>query len=367
MRQPGHVLAGWALLVSLTCVSSADAQLLWRWFGPKAAEKKSLPKSSQPDTRRITEIGVEIAWLADPMTFPYYLEARVSGSRLEVHGYVPNQAVREQALRIAQVYSSLPVADAMKQHPSLTVKTTQMSAEQLHRAALSALRVALPRQAGQLRVECGADGKVFVLGAVKTHEEKMAVSNSLRRLHGCTSVQNLAVFSASPGGSGAPAVINTSNLPAGSPDRPVVARDNKSKPWLRWPWSKSNASTRDEPPLLEPRGQSPAVVEASRPRIGDGPSLIPNVTTSKPPEATNEPPIAKADSSTVTVGQLQKRIKAAWSQARSVDVQFAANREVRITIVVRAEREISAAAERILALPELQNYRPELQFKIASQ
>ena len=115
-RQP-FVFAGLALCAGLFFAPAADAQLLTRWFGSKSADKNPPAKSTQSDTRRVIEVNVEVAWLADPVTFPYYLEAHATGSQLEVRGYVPNKAVREHAIRIAQVNSSVPVIDSMKEHP----------------------------------------------------------------------------------------------------------------------------------------------------------------------------------------------------------------------------------------------------------
>ena len=161
MKATGPLLA--ALLLSLCLVQSADAQI-WRWFGPKTPDKNAPAKAAQPDSRRASEINVEIAWLADPVTFPYYLEAHATATQMEIRGYVPSRAVRDQAVRIAQVYSVLPVVDAMKEHPSLLVKPGQLSAQQLQSSAQSSLRVALPKQSQQLKIECGSDGKVFVIG-----------------------------------------------------------------------------------------------------------------------------------------------------------------------------------------------------------
>src|ERR1022692_1422896 len=94
-----HVLfMGLALLASLSIVPTAKAQLLPRWFGPKTPDKNPPAPSTQPDPRRVTEVNVEVAWLADPVTFPYYLEAHVDGGQLEVRGYVPSKAIREHAL-----------------------------------------------------------------------------------------------------------------------------------------------------------------------------------------------------------------------------------------------------------------------------
>src|SRR5438128_1778999 len=44
------------------------------------------------DSNRFTEIQVELAWMADPVTFAYFLEARIKGTNLELRGYVPSKA-----------------------------------------------------------------------------------------------------------------------------------------------------------------------------------------------------------------------------------------------------------------------------------
>jgi hypothetical protein len=342
-------------VIFLGLASAADAQLLPRWFAPKTPDKSPSAKSAVVDPRRLTEVNVEVAWLADPVTFPYYLEAHATASQLEVRGYVPNKAVREHAMRIAQVYSSLPVVDSIKEHPSLLVKPSQMSPLQLQSSVLSSLKVALPKNYQQLKAECGSDGKVYVVGTVSTYEEKMAVSHSLRRLHGCTSVENLttvlAEIAQTPPREKTP-IINTSN----SKERPVVAIDAKAKSW--WPFAKTPASkpTTEEPPLFH----SPAIVDAKDPRPSDGPILIPNVSEPKKD-------IVKVENATpLTASELQKRIKKAFPKIKSVEAQFVSNQEVRITLELASESELKATAERVFAMPELQNYRPELQFKISA-
>ncbi len=368
MKPHGFGVAGLVVVAGLLGAPKADAQLLQRWFGPKTPERPAAAKSASSNPHRTTEINVEVAWLADPITFPYYLEAHASGSKLEVRGYVPNKAVREHALRIAQVYSSLPVADSMKEHGNLPVKSSKMSAPQLQKSVQSSLRVALPKQHQQLKVECGADGKVFVLGTVSTPEDKMAVSSSLRRLHGCTSVQNLTLVPNDVVQTGAQEktpVVKMSNSTTNT-DKPMIAPDNKSKSWLNWPWSKNGATTTDEPPLLEARKPDP-----KKPAPMGGPILIQNVpepklSQTKLPEPLRVELPVQAPKTPLTVAQLQKSILAACPQARKVEVQFAANQAVRITVEIASESEISPVAERVLVLPELQNYRPDLQFKIGA-
>jgi BON domain len=362
MKHRCPIFACLALVASLYFAPSADAQFLWRWFGPKTPDKNPPAKSAQPDSRRVTEVNVEVAWLADPITFPYYLEAHAASTQLEVRGYVPNKAVRDHALRIAQVYSSLPVVDSIKEHPSLLVRPGQMSVPQLQNSVQSSLRAALPKQSAQLKVEIGNDGKVFVAGPVTNHEEKMAVSHALRRLHGCTSVQNLTTLpelAQNPPPDKTP-IVKTSSGPA----------ENKSKSWFSWPFSKSHVTTKDEPPLLDSKPNlipPKVVVEAKKPT--EGPILIPNLPEPRDP-IKNEPAVVKVDvpakTPALSVAEMQKRVQAACPKAKGVEVQYLTTSEVRITLELQAESDLSPTADRVFAMPELQGYKTDLQFKIGT-
>jgi len=348
-----------ALVFCLSFSSVADAQLFPRIFGSKSSEKNAPAKSVQPDPRRMIEVEVEVAWLADPVTFPYYLEAHSNGTQLEVRGYVPNKAVRDHAMRIAQVYASMPVADAMKEHPSLLVRPSQMSAQQLHASVMSSLRVALPKHHQNLKAQCSSDGKVYVVGAVMSYEEKLAVSHALRRLHGCTSVQNLTTLpgpvAQGPTKDRTP-IVNTSN----SSQKPVVAVDNKTKPF--WPFGKAPKTKQSEEPPLndqrmpEPRWQGAGDVKKPGP---NGPILIPTG-----PEPRNEVPKVEPSAPTPTGAQLKKRILSVFPHVKGVDIQFRSARDVLITLEIANEKDLSATAERVFALPELQSLQAELQFKI---
>jgi hypothetical protein len=317
MRPPGPQTLAAALLAVLLGASSALAQTHWRWFTPKAPDKavdKTVDKKSPlPDPRRVTEINVELAWLADPITFPYYLEAHVTtAQQLEVRGYVPNRAVRDYALRIAQVYSSLPVVDSMKEHASLLVRPSLMSQQQLQSSVQSSLKVALPKLHQQLKVECGGDGKVSVFGPVTSHEDKITISHALRRLHGCTSVQNM-----------------TTLPPELSPPPPPNLADTR--------------------PRLGPPG---TVAKEQGPDLGiKGPEVI-NVQAPMPP------------SRTISPEELQKRIVKECPRAISATATFTSSTEVRIVIETRSADDIGPIAERIFKMTELQNFRPDLQFSI---
>ena len=68
----------------------------------------------------------------------------------------------------------------------------------------------------------------------------------------------------------------------------------------------------------------------------------------------------------MTVAELQKRVQAACPDVKNVEVQFTSASEVGISVEIRTEKDLEPTANRLFAMPELQNFRPDLQFKISS-
>src|SRR5438552_388836 len=87
--------------------------------GSRAAPAKQPPangvKIGAEDYNRLREILVELAWLADPSTFPCLLEAHMASTSLQVKGRVPNRAVHERALQIARLHCPMTVADGLRE------------------------------------------------------------------------------------------------------------------------------------------------------------------------------------------------------------------------------------------------------------
>jgi hypothetical protein len=327
---------GLALIVVLILGAQAGAQGERPWtrlFGPRPADKTPA-KAPPTDQRRLTEIQVEIAWLADPLTFPYFLEARTTGSNLEVRGYVPNKAVRDHALNLARVYSALPVVDAVKEHTSLQVRTGQMSPQQLHSAVSLALREALPRQAPSLQVRCDPDGKVVVTGQVQSAEEKLTVSHSLRRLYGCTSVQNLT---RQPTETATPPAVANQPVPA-APKLPTVGLTAAKAP------------------------TEPARPDALRPPL---PPAGPTPTAAKHADVPAAPLEKQEPAGPAVADRLKKRIESACPGVKGIRIETVSANEFRIEVTAATEEQVGTFAERIFALPEVQSYKTDLQFKVA--
>jgi osmotically-inducible protein OsmY len=139
---------------------------------------------------RLVEMRVELAWLADPTTFPYRLGAHVSNLAVEVRGYVPNDSVRQHALRLAREETGLEIVDALRIQPRLPLHSTTRPLEALQRDAQQALKETFPHFGRGLGVLAQANGTVTVTGIVSCYEEKLGVSQRLARVSGCTSVVN---------------------------------------------------------------------------------------------------------------------------------------------------------------------------------
>jgi hypothetical protein len=133
---------------------------------------------------------VELAWLADPLTFPYALTARPAGSTLEVRGEVPGPGVKKLALTMARAHSTLPVTDLLTINPDLESRRPGADAGRLQHEATALLTQALPEQARGISVDAQPDGRVIVAGAVATCDDRLAVSRLMRRVSGCSCVVN---------------------------------------------------------------------------------------------------------------------------------------------------------------------------------
>ena len=171
----------WVVVCYLTAATSLGAAAVGLGqTGERPLQKLfggATPKSSPAEElRRRAEIDIELAWLADPITFPYFLEARLEGSTLSVRGYVPDKTVRAQALKLARLHTAYTVADMLKEHPSLLVRPTKETPSHLQTVAVATLKEALPKQYQRLQVQCAADGTVTLLGSVQSVEDKLAAS-----------------------------------------------------------------------------------------------------------------------------------------------------------------------------------------------
>ncbi|HLJ95017.1 MAG TPA: hypothetical protein VKU02_17710 [Gemmataceae bacterium] len=204
--------------------ASLLAQTQPHWVVEKPSVESRSPEHALPGapTPRVVEMKVALAWLADPVTTPWRLEARITGNMLEVHGQVPNERVLEHALHVAFSESGMQVVSKAELNATLRAPTLNRPQEVLHREAFESLRQKFPGHAPSITLRTQADGGIVLRGTIPTYEEKLAISRHLRETIACTSIRNELRVLTDPHDPFAPSTGHTVeiNLPAAEQIRP---------------------------------------------------------------------------------------------------------------------------------------------------
>ena len=191
----------------------------WAWtvatgvsLVPVALAQRAAPHDAPPvrqqreaGVNRPLEIEVELAWLADRLSFPYQRAAHVGEAGLEVRGYVPSATVRDHALHLARQVSPLPVVDRLHVHANLAESPVHCQAVVLQQCVAETLRAAFANQVAGMQASCNAQGQVTVTGWISSDEEKLAVSHQLRRIPGLDDLAEARGLL--PDGAGRPAAV----------------------------------------------------------------------------------------------------------------------------------------------------------------
>jgi hypothetical protein len=150
----------------------------------------SMKPAADAGRMRLEELQVELALLSNPATFGHVLGCKHTGTKLEVHGFVPNESVRAQALEIAKQHCDGPVADMIQVNGALAPRLPAGTADELQQGAKALLAETFGRAAAGLEIKAGTQGRVVVSGTCDSYEQKVAVSKKLRGLRGCCAVDN---------------------------------------------------------------------------------------------------------------------------------------------------------------------------------
>lgn len=210
-----------AAALSAAGVSSALAQTA----RPAPAAVRAEPRDAVAD--------VELAWLADPITFPYKLSAVRSGDVLEVRGDVPDAIVKNQALNVARVHHRGQIVDRVALTARSAPEPARRTVDELRTALEAKLTQAIPGHG--LRVGVDDVGRVTVDGAVRTDAEKQAAIASLRDVPGCLCILNRAQVAPEAVASARPSALPAVPPPpppatAASPIVPTRGEETSSAP-----------------------------------------------------------------------------------------------------------------------------------------
>ena len=123
------------------------------------------------------EVQVELALLADPLTFPYAIKTQFASAGLVLRGYVPNPTVKERAVTLARGIIPLEVVDRMVVHAAVTMPPPgqTFAVEEARR-----LRRVHADLGNNLDVTKTTDGRITLAGMASSLDEKLEFSRCLR-------------------------------------------------------------------------------------------------------------------------------------------------------------------------------------------
>ena len=179
------------------------------------ASTASLQAQSE-SAEHLHEMAVEMAWAADPVTFPYSLRAAFVDGRMTLAGTVSTQKARDRAILDAQHATTLPVADRIDIDPTLRVRRDTVAAEKLLEAASDALRKALPQECLNIAISLQGNGHITLTGRIGSRKSQYEATTALRAVPGIRSIRNeldLGTTVAANVAKGTPSAKGT--LPAG--------------------------------------------------------------------------------------------------------------------------------------------------------
>jgi osmotically-inducible protein OsmY len=143
-----------------------------------------LAAAVDPGKVRMEAIKVELALLSDSSAYAQPLSVRVQGDGVEVQGTVASEAIRQRVLEIARRSCYLPIHDKIAVAGAVSRATAP-----LVKAAHDRLVHELGAQADAVRIQ-SESGKLKLTGQVRSLEDKLHASRTLRGLPGCGGLIN---------------------------------------------------------------------------------------------------------------------------------------------------------------------------------
>ncbi len=196
-----HWLRSVLCIGTLTGLGSGAA-----WIAPAVAQDR--PVSSAHDAMDVITLAahlstpsvhaIELAWLADPITFPYPLRAVHQDNKLLIQGLVPTRGIQMKALAIATELSLVEVVDQVRVQPNMRVVLPEAPRETFALECRARLeQVGLPVRK-QIELRATKDGRLIITGFADSEDDKLAYSRCFVGLAGCRSIRNEMVVGKAP-------------------------------------------------------------------------------------------------------------------------------------------------------------------------
>jgi osmotically-inducible protein OsmY len=408
----------WALSAGLAAAGPC-------WGGTSPGQNQNQPS----DSRQVVtvtaamahewETQVELALLADPLTFPYSVKPQISNNGMELRGQVPNVWIRDHAMKVVKGMSQVAVVDAMTVNPKMAVALPRMQSATFAMEARQRLERAAVKLSNPVEITAPGSGQIVLAGQVDSADDKLKMSRALRGLNGCTCVKNdLAVVTPA-----APVVEKVKQAVAVEPAKKAAVVKDASKvesakqstmvkdPAKVEPVKSSTSDivrrmpagpvtpmkgtlqkeagaaagvpamiTFDDEPKPSPIAQtkhteatSVATKEEEEPKQAKTvASEPPAPTMEEKPAAPKQEPAKAAESSSAALPSqqfqdaLQKKLKTVLNHsAKEVHVQFDTAGAAKIRVKVAKITEIERVHGLLMQMPELAGYDVKVEFVVA--
>lgn len=149
-------------------------------------------------TCRHQEISLELELLADPLLCYYYPCVRLLEDHIEISGYVPSEVHLHRAEALCRSKTNLPIRNQLRIQKGIAQKLPMVDSQVLLGGARDALASTFSVESRGWEVNLRKPGEVVVRGAVESLEQKLKVSQRLRRVRGCHCIVNLMQTNSQP-------------------------------------------------------------------------------------------------------------------------------------------------------------------------
>jgi hypothetical protein len=135
---------------------------------------------------------VEVAWLTDPVTYPYRLRAEQTPGEeaITISGYVPSDLIRQKINTIArEVCIGIPLRDQLTVVPHMAMPVETLAESNQLTLVRGLVEKLAPAAAKQVQLVIDSTGILTVSGKVDELADRRKLIRALQAIPGCTSVK----------------------------------------------------------------------------------------------------------------------------------------------------------------------------------
>lgn len=157
---------------------------------PAATSLEDNPEFRQECEGNKAAMEIQLEFLADTSVSNTDIHAYFRKGKLVIKGNANQQSIAKKAKNLAEKVTTIPIQDEIRVWPFPTYVTQKSSQENLQKAAEKCVHMELGALYPKLKALAQADGTIVVKGPIISLEDKLEVSKKLRKIPGCTRVEN---------------------------------------------------------------------------------------------------------------------------------------------------------------------------------